>query len=437
MNATWRWLVSGIMMFSSVVCAQEQPEVWDLRLCIEYARARNVQIQQSRLGLEESIENTQQAKAQRLPNLSFSTDHNYINRPYPEAGDKNSYSGAYNLNSSVTLYEGGKLGKNLQQMNLQNQVEELTIREAENNIELAITEAFIQWLYAEENVKINENTVEVSQVQRDRGLQLMEAGSLSRADFARLESQYTTDKYQLVVAQTALENAKLSLKQLLELGINDQMKLAVPEIADETVLTLLPSKESIYLTSLEVMPEIRYNQINIKVAGIEKEKAWGGYLPALRLSAGLGSGHTSGSSWGWGRQMRYNWSENIGLTLSVPVFNNRSVKTAVNLGKLNVQHAELTYESTRKDLLKSIETVYHDAVSAQNRFRAAQENLHAVELTFQLTQEQFFLGMKNTLEMLTEKNNLLSARQEVVQAKYMAVLNLQLLNFYQGKEIRL
>ena len=63
--------------------------------------------------------------------------------------------------------------------------------------------------------------------------------------------------------------------------------------------------------------------------------------------------------------------------------------------------------------------------------------MKAVELFFNLIQEQFFLGMKNTLEMLTEKNNLMSARLEVSQAKYMAILNMQLLNFYQGKEIRI
>lgn len=117
------------------------------------------------------------------------------------------------------LFQGGKLKKNLQQLGLQNQVQELTIKESENNIELAITQAFDQILYAEENVRINENTVEVSKAQRDRGKELMNAGSLSQADFAQLESQYTSDKYQLVVSQTSLANARLDLKQLLELGI--------------------------------------------------------------------------------------------------------------------------------------------------------------------------------------------------------------------------
>lgn len=426
------WIVAGTLFFSLAAGAQEKPEVWDLKTCIEYAREQNIRIRKSRVSLEESKENEKEARAQLLPSLSFSSAHNYINRPRPEAGDKNTYSGAYDLSTSVSLYEGGRLKKTVQQMGIENRIQELVIGESENNIELAITQAYVQMLYADEAVKINANTVEVSRSQRDRGKELMDAGSLSRADFAQLESQYTTDKYQLVVAQTTLANAKLDLKQLLELGINDEMRLAIPELSDDEVLSPLPSKESVYLASLGVMPEIKYNRLNIEVAGIEKQKAWSAYLPSLKLSAGLGSSHASGTGWNWGTQMKNNWSENIGLTLSVPIFNRRATKTSVNLAKLNIENAELTYESTQKDLLKSIETVYQDAVSAQDRFRAAGENLRAVELSFQLTQEQFFLGMKNTVEMLTEKNNLLTAQQEVSQAKYMAILNLRLLNFYQG-----
>ena len=318
-------------------------------------------------------------------------------------------------------------------MELQYQVQALTVEEAENNIELAITQAYVQVLYADEAVKINENTVEVSKAQRDRGEELMKAGSLSKADFAQLESQYASDKYQLVVARTSLDNARLELKQLLELGINDEMKLVIPDLQDSAVLQLLPDKVSVYQTSLEVMPEVKYNQLNIQIAGLEKKKAWAGYLPSLRLSAGVGTNHASGTS--WGTQVRHNWSENVGLTLSVPIFSNRSVKTSVNIARINVENAELAYENVRKDLLRSVETIYQDAVAAQDRYRSAKENLNAVQFSFNLTQEQFFLGMKNTLEMLTEKNNLLSAQLEMVQAKYMAILNKQLLNFYRGLEI--
>ena len=114
----------------------------------------------------------------------------------------------------------------------------------------------------------------------------------------------------MVVARTTLANAQLELKQLLELGVNDQMELAIPQLTDESVLVVLPSKESVYLTSLGIMPEVKYNQLNIRVANLEKEKAWAGYLPDVTLSAGLGTSHASGIGTGFGTQTKHNWSEN-------------------------------------------------------------------------------------------------------------------------------
>ncbi len=139
-----KWIVVGVILLSLPAVSQEKPQEWSLKSCIDYARQQNIQIRKSRVALEESIENTKEVRAQRLPSLSFSSTHNYMNRPNPGSGDKHSYTGSYDLNSSVTLFQGGKLKKNLQQMDLQSQVQELAIEESEDNIELAITQAFLQ-----------------------------------------------------------------------------------------------------------------------------------------------------------------------------------------------------------------------------------------------------------------------------------------------------
>lgn len=414
---------------------QEKPATWDLKSCIDYALAQNIQIKRSKVAIEESLENTKQAKARLFPSLSFSSGHNLVNHPKNTDEDKNSYTGSYGLNSSVSLYEGGKLTKNIQQQQLQDRMQELSIGEAENDIELAITENFLQVLYASEAVNINQNTLEVSEAQLIRSRGLFDAGSISSADLAQLESQYSADKYQLVVAQSALENTKLQLKQLLELGITDEMELVIPELNDGEVLALLPSKSQVYETSLTIMPQIKYNRLNVDVAGLEKAKAKAGYLPSLNLTAGIGTGHVSGTDFSFSSQMKKSFNESVGVTLSVPVFSNRANKTAVKLAELKIEDSQLNYQSVQKDLLKTVETIYLDAVSSQDRYKAAKESLHSAQLSYRLTEEQFYLGIKNTLELLTEKNKLLTAQQEVIQAKYMAILNQQLLNFYQGKEI--
>lgn len=416
---------------------QEKPERWDLRSCIDYAKEQNIQVRKSRIVLEENQENTHQVKANLFPSLAFSTSQDLVNRPKSLVQDKNSYSGNYGLNTSLTLYNGGRLKKEIQLSELQERIQKLTIQEAENNIELAITQAYIQVLYATEAIKINRNTMEVSEATVARARELLNAGSISRTDLAQLEAQYSTDKYQLVVAQTNLDNMLLQLKQLLELEITDEMNLVIPMIPEERVLTVLPGKLAVYETSLKVMPEIKYSALNIEAAGLEKAKAKTGYFPVLSLSAGIATGHVSGSDYAFSSQLKNSFNESIGLSLKVPIYSNRSNKTAVKLAQLNIENTELDYQSVKKDLLKSVESVYLDATSSQDQFRAARENLQAVELSFKLTQEQFNLGMKNTVELLTEQNNYQTAQQELLQAKYMAILNQQLLNFYQGKKIEL
>lgn len=437
MNGFTKWITVVFLLFSLVVRGQEKPVKWDLKSCIDYAKAQNIQIKKSKVALQESQEETRQAKSGLLPSLSFSTSHSLVNHPKSETVDRNDYSGTYGLNSSVTLYNGGKLRKNIKQLEMQDEIQKLSIKEAENDIELAITEAFVQLLYANETVDINRNTVEISKAQRDRAEQLLEAGSISTTDLAQLESQYSADKYQLVAAQTNLEDVRLQLKQLLELELTDNMDLIIPQIPESEVLKVIPGKVQIYETSLKVMPQIEYNRIYIDAAGLGVAKAKAGYWPTLKLSAGIGTGHVSGSSFSFGTQLQNSFNESLGLTLSVPIFSNRSNKTAVKLAQLSVETSELNYQGVQKDLLRSVESAFLNTTSSQAKYRAALESLSAVEQSFKLTNEQFNLGMKNTVELLTEKNNLLSAQQEVIQAKYMAILNMQLLNFYQGKPIEI
>ncbi len=127
----------------------------------------------------------------------------------------------------------------------------------------------------------------------------------------------------------------------------------------------------------------------------------------------------------------------MGLSINIPIFTNRENKTAYNKAKLAITTSQLELANSEKELLKTVEGIYLDATSAQSQYLAAMEKLSYVQESFQLTEEQFFLGMKNTLEMLTEKNNLLSAQQEVLQSKYMAIMSIQLLNIYQKKPVTL
>ncbi len=432
-------MISLSILIIQVGLAQEKPQKWNLDSCINYAMKQNIQIKKNKLALEESKEDTKTARAAMFPTLSFSTSHNIVNTPLNNIrdGNRSSYSGNYGFSSELTVYDGGKRTKTIEQADIQNRIKELSISRAENDIQIAIIQNYIQILYAYESVKTNQSTIEVSLAQLNRAKELLNAGSISKTDVAQLESQYSTDKYQLVVAETTLKDYKLQLKQLLELDGNEEMDLELPELKDNSVLLPLPDKMQIYSTALTIMPEIESSKLNTQTANLDVSIAKAGYMPTLSLSAGVGTSHTTGTDFTFGEQVKNGWNNSIGLSVSVPIFNNRKTKSAVQKAKLQVLSSELSELDEQKTLFKTIETIYLDAVSSQNRYKAATEKLQATETSYELINEQFNLGMKNTVELLTEKNNLLSSQQEVLQAKYMTLLNIQLLNFYRGEEITL
>jgi outer membrane protein len=419
--------------------AQERPAEWNLSNCINYAMQQNISIRKNRITAEGTSVDIKTAKAALFPSLSFSTSHDYVNRQLTNntSQSKNSYSGSYGFDASWTVYNGGQLQKTVKQEKLNNRIAELTVTQTENEIEISITQTYVQILYAAESVSINESTVKLSEAQRDRGKELLAAGSIAQSDYAQLESECSTDKYQLVTAQATLQNYKLQLKQLLELDGEAEMNLSMPVLSDEDALTPLPTKTDVFNAALTFRPEIEASKLTVQTSELGIEIARAGYLPTLSLTAGTGTSHTNGSDYTFSQQIKNGWNNSVGVTLSVPIFNNRKTKSAVEKAKLETQTSKLEMLDEQKTLFKTIEGYWLDANSAQQSFVAANENLRSTQVSYDLINEQFNLGMKNTVELLTEKNNLLSAKQEVLQAKYMAILNTQLLHFYQGEKINL
>lgn len=430
-------LLIAVCTFTVALKAQEESQKWTLRSCLDYAIENNIQLKKSRVNELSGLEDTERAKAQLFPSLSASVTQGYVNYPSSDVDKNNSYSGNYSINANWTVFDGGQRNKAIKQQKLQNEMDKLSTEQGEDDIQIAIVQTYMQVLYAMESVRINENTVETSKAQRDRAEELYKAGSISLVDFSQLESQYSTDKHQLVVAQTSLDNYKLQLKQLLELDITQDIELFLSDIEETWVLAPLPDKQVIYTTSLAVMPQIKSSELSLENAELEKQKAKASYWPTISMNAGVGTGHLSGTNYSFGNKIWNNFNESFGITIKIPIFTNRENKTAYNKAKLAITTSQLELINSQKELLKTVEGIYLDATSAQSQYLSAKERLSYVQQSFKLTEEQFFLGMKNTLEMLTEKNNLLSAQQEVLQSKYMAIMSIQLLNIYQKKPVDL
>lgn len=452
----WALIAVGIVCGCSLSAQTEGvsttdsiPTEWTLESCIGHALKHNISVRKGRLEAESSAIDVKTARSAFLPTIQGSIGQRVVNRPWSESstlidGDqiktsqsKTSYNGSYGIDLNWTLYSGSSRLNTLKQNELNARIASLNVSQSENSIQEQIAQIYIQILYAAEALKVNEQTLEVSQAEFHRAEQLFEAGSIAKSDLAQLQAQVSTDRYNLVSAQATLADYKLQLKQLLELDGEEEMNLLLPLPDEQLILAPLPLKADVYQQALALRPEIEASELSIETADLGIKIARAGYLPTLSLSAGIGTSHANGSDFTFSEQIKQNWNNSLGLTLSIPIFNQRQTKSAIQKAKIQKQSSQLDLLDAQKTLYKTIEGLWLDANSAQQRYAAALEKLRATETSYELVQEQFSLGMKNTVELLTEKSNLLSAQQEMLQAKYMSLLNAQLLRFYQGEALHI
>lgn len=421
---------------------------WTLHDCITHALNNNITLKKNNVAILSSKENVEQAKAALLPSLSASTNQSIGWRPWNEAGvstvangtvvnkvSKTYYNGNYALNAQWTLWNGNKNRNTLKQNILEANKAELDSATNANALKEQIAELYVQILYLNEAIEVNRQSLATSMKNEERGRMMVEVGKMSKADLAQLTAQTKQDEYNIVNAQAETEKAKMQLKQILELQGDMTFDIVIPEKNDHEALANIPALQTVYEQALASRPEIAGSLLNIESQKIGVKIAKAGKMPQINLTGGMGTSTTSMNNHGGSYQLKTNFDASLGLSLSLPLFDNRSTKTNVNKAKLAVIDADLDLQDKRKTLYSSIEGYWIDANTNQQKFKAAQASVESMQASYDLLSEQFRLGLKNIVELMTGKNNLVTAQQNMLQSKYMTILDIQLLKFYKGEEI--
>lgn len=426
-----------------------EAQKWNLRQCIDYALENNISLKQKFLTVEQDRLDVEQSQAALLPSLSFSTNQNMSWRPWSQSTinlsggtmtstqSSVSYNGSYGLNANWTVWNGGKNTKTVKKNKLTEEMGELSADQTANTIQEQITQLYVQILYQSESVNVNENLKETAHVAADRGKTMYEVGSMAKSDYIQLESQAAQADYNLVTSKTQLDNYLLQLKQLLEITGDDKFEVETENVSESDVMQLIPAKADVYDAALTFRPEIRSGKLQVESNELAVQIARAGYYPSVSLTAGIGSSNSSANDNPFFDQIKTNTNNSLGLTLSMPIFDGKQNKTAVNKAKLQHTSSQLQLQETEKELYKSIENYWLNATSAQQQYVYAEASLNSSRENYQLLQEKFDLGMVNIVELNTGRTNLMQAAQQYLQAKYTTLYNLAMLRFYQGEVIKL
>ena len=367
------------MLGTVQMSAQKQ---WTLQDCIDYAMENNITLKKSQLQKQSATEDLKGAKAALLPTVSASTNQSLGYQPWKDTGmayvtngtvntkvDKTSYNGSYSLSGQWTVWNGGRNTNTIKLDRLAEQEAELSTRETANSIQERIAQIFSQILYLDESVKVNEQMLETSKKNEERGQEMLNVGKMSKADLAQLSAQRANDEYSIMEAKTQLMNYKLQMKQLLEITDENAFDVAVPEIGDEMILAEIPALQTVYEEALLSRPEIERSQLAIKGSEVSVSIAKAGWMPNVSVTGGVTTSTNSLSGTGWGSQFKSNVNTQLGLGVSMPIYDGRSTKTAVNKAKIQQLQARLDLQDLQKTLYSDIQGYWINAVNNQEKWQ--------------------------------------------------------------------
>lgn len=432
-----------------IACSHGLAKQWTLRECIDYALQNNIALQKSRVSKLSAKEDVLQSRAALLPSLSAGTSQNATYRPWPEMGsaivadgyvqssvDKVYYNGTYGINANWTVWNGGRNTNTIRLNEKAEQLAELEAAVTANTIQEQIAQLYVQILYSAEAIRVNKESLETSRMNEQRGEQFVKVGKMAKAELAQLTSQRAQDEYNVVEAESNLRNYKRQLKQLLQITNDEEFDIAIPQTTDEMALQAVPNMQEVYESALANRPEIKNALVGIETSDLNIRIAKAQRLPTVALQASAATNTTSMSDNAWGSQLKNNFDLGGGVNISIPLTDNRQTKTAVNKARLQRQNYELDLHDKQTALYSDIENFWLQAITNQEKFKAAKIATESQQTSYELLSEQFRLGLKNIVDLMTGKDNLLRAQQNELQSKYMTILNIYLLRFYQDGQIK-
>ncbi len=429
-------ILGGLICLMFSLQAQESQE-WDLERCIEYALEQNLSVRKNILA-NQSLENAAaQARAQVNPSLNGSVSQNFsfgrTDGLFSGSGDLTSTtSNNYSVSAGMTLFNASRITNQIRQSALNVEGGRYNLETMKETISLSILNAYLQVLYAEEQVKNSSRQIESTAEKLNLAGERLALQIISKADYAQVKSQLASEKLNLANAQSQLAIAKVNLMQLMELPVNGDFSIAHPDLGEQINQYRSPDVTSIFDRALAIKPQIRYAAVNKEIAALDEKIAKAGLYPNLSASAGISTGYSSRSDSPYFDQLDQGLNPSVGLSLSIPIYQKRQVKTSIESARIGYQNAELSEADTRNQLRKNIEQACQDVVSAQQEYEASLESYHANLESESLSNEKFRQGIINSVDYLVSKTNLIVAESKLLQSKYNLIFSYKILDFYAG-----
>ncbi|HEX2935283.1 MAG TPA: TolC family protein [Bacteroidales bacterium] len=437
-----KYLIGEILLMCPfILSAQNDSSAWSLNKCIDYALQQNISVQKTALNTETNAAYLEQSKASRFPSLNASASENLRwGRQVSQTGEYGSYKSSngtsFDVSSSVRLYNGFKIQNTIKQDELSLTSGKLNLETTKESVSLNVLDAYLQVLYAEEQVKNAEKQIESTSEQLKMAEERMKFGAISRSDYLQVKSELASEQLTLANAQKLLTMNKVNLMQLMELPASTNFSIVHPDFTNVTLQLRNPNVDSVFNEALLKKPQIKGAAIDRQIAELDIAIARASYLPTLSLNAKVSTNYDYPGV-DFSTQVENRITPSVGLTLSIPIFQNKQAKTSVSIAKIGSKNAELSEINTHNQLRKEIEQACVDVISAEKQYQASLEKYASTEESYNVSLEKYNQGLLNSVDFLIQRTKFIAAESDLIQAKYNLVFSNKTLDFYSGDALTL
>ncbi len=457
---------------------------WDLQRCVLYALENNISIKQADIQARTAALQVKLNKAGFLPNLGFGTSAGYnfgrsINPATNQFENVRIFFSNFQLQTNVNLFNWFSQRHITDASRFEKAAADAATDKARNDIALNVAVAYLQTLLANEQVNISGVQIGQTRAQLEQVIRQVTAGLLPELNRVELEAQLARDSSNYIGAYSLYQQNLIQLKALLNLDMSTPFDIEKPDVEAipvESLAELQP--EAVYNQALVNLPQQKANQLRYQAALKNIEAAKASMMPTLSAFGSLGSRYSSlfpdqenfvvtptgtfdtlgaveinpgviryvvrpnfnvtSKTVGFGRQLfNVNLSQAVGLNLSIPIFNNRQLRTNLDRSRLNAESIKLQAEQDKMTLQQDIYLAYTNAVNAYQQYLAAQKGVEASERAFEFSQRRYNAGLLASLDLVTNQNNLYRSRLDAIAARFEYLFRIKLLEFYKGQGIRL
>lgn len=468
------------VLFITVPASLFAQEKWDLRRCVDYAMTNNISVKQADIQARISALQLKQAKLNRYPTASFSSN---LGEQFGRSIDPTTnqftttqfFFNQFQLQGGAQIYNFGRL-KNLQSAaDFNAQAALMDIERAKNDVALNVASYYLNVLSSKEQINIINVQIEQTKAQYDVTKKKVDAGALPELNLAELESQLATDSSNLITAKTTFEQNTLYLKALLNIDMATPFEVATPPV--ETI-PLVPIAElqpsDVYRIAVTTQPQQKVNALYLKGAekSVKASKAlmypsitgfYGlnstynnqalGVIGTTTVNPPIGKVNIDGTDYQvypnqpfnqsiygktkYFKQIDQNFSQNIGIGLTIPIFNNGSYKINYERAKLDLLNLQQTKAQIDQTLQSNIYNAYANAVAALEKFNASGKSVASAQKAYDFASKRYEVGLLSTIDLITNQNNLLRAKLQQLANQYDYVFKMKVLEFYKGQGIKL